>query len=159
MGLFTNYVSAGLYFIENHTADLDAWSELMVRHFGKDVEKILKDIRQWSLLIAYMRAGPRPEKRNCWEFMRCGKEVHGLYAAELGVCPAALELRLDGMHGGKNGGRACWMMGGALCGGSAPSSFIRKRKVCHDCAFYRSVKDEEGDDYFLRDSLMLMLMR
>ena len=55
-------------------------------------------------------------KKNCWEFKQCGRQVGGAKAAQLGVCPAATETRLDRMHHGVNGGRACWAVAGTLCG-------------------------------------------
>lgn len=159
MGIHKSYIAAGLYFLEHHDVGFDAWSQMMVHDFGKNVTDDLWKIRQWSLLISHMRAGPRPEKRNCWEFTGCGKETHGRHSRELGVCPAALESRLDGIHAGKNGGRACWVVGGTLCGGNAPPSFVLKRKACETCTFYRSVKEEEGDDFILSDDMMFTLLR
>jgi hypothetical protein len=159
MGIYKSYVAAGLYFMEHREAGLDAWSQMMVRDYGKAVTDDLREIRQWSLLYSMVRAGARPDRRNCWEFTGCGKEAHGLHAKEMGICPAALESRLDGMHGGKNGGRACWVVGGTLCGGQAPPSFAQKRKTCEDCAFYRAVKDEEGDCFILNDEMLFRFMR
>ena len=51
---------------------------------------------------------PRGRAINCWEYWGCGRESGGVNAIEEGVCPAARETRLDGVHGGRNGGRACW---------------------------------------------------
>ena len=46
-------------------------------------------------------------KLNCWEAMDCGRHKGGKKVDELGVCPASLEKRLDGVNGGVNGGRSC----------------------------------------------------
>ena len=49
--------------------------------------------------------------KNCWEHKKCGREPGGSETESLGVCPAAVESRLDGVHGGRNAGRACWIVG------------------------------------------------
>jgi len=33
----------------------------------------------------------KDKKKNCWEFMKCGREPGGVNAIELGVCRAATE--------------------------------------------------------------------
>ena len=83
-------------------------------------------------------------KANCWEAKRCGREPGGANAAELGVCPAATVTALHGVHGGKNGGRACWVLAGTLCGGSLQGSFATKLGACQGCEFYQTVRAEEG---------------
>ncbi len=52
---------------------------------------------------------------NCWEFKKCERQPEGRKAVERGVCPAAVEKRLDIFHGGKNAGRACWVAAGTMC--------------------------------------------
>ena len=47
-------------------------------------------------------------KINCWEFKGCGKEPRGNNVSSLGVCPASVEIRANGIHGGINSGRCCW---------------------------------------------------
>ena len=47
-------------------------------------------------------------KKNCWEIKNCGREPSGNKVEELGVCPAATEVRLNAVHEGTNAGRACW---------------------------------------------------
>ena len=69
------------------------------------------------------------EKLNCWQVKNCGREPNGLKSHELGVCPTAEEPRLDGAHGGKNGGRACWVVAATLCGGKEQGSFGQKKGV------------------------------
>jgi hypothetical protein len=84
----------------------------------------------------------RPEK-NCWEVMRCGR---GPGSTNGDVCPAATETRLDGVHGGINAGRACWVIAGTLCVDViASGKFARKMETCFNCDFYRLVRKEEGD--------------
>ena len=75
-----------------------------------------------------------PMKKNCWEYSKCGRERGGRNEKELGVCPAAAEERLNGVHGGINGGRACWAVAQVFCD-------------CTRCKFFQLVKEEEGPNY------------
>jgi hypothetical protein len=158
MGLYKTYITTGLYYLERHAPDFDAWNHSMVHEFGDNVKEHLQDVRQWSLLVSYMTKGPRPEKKNCWEFMACGKEVHGRLATQEEVCRVALESRLDGMHGGRSAGRACWVVGGTLCNGRAQHDYKLKRQTCASCAFYQTVKAEEGEFFLLPDEMLFTLM-
>ncbi len=56
-------------------------------------------------------------KRNCWQVMDCGREPAGSKVEELGVCPAAIVERANGVNDGLNGGRICWAIAGTFCGG------------------------------------------
>jgi len=96
-------------------------------------------------------------KKNCWEYKNCGKQPGGKLAARLGACSASVETKLDGVHGGKNAGRACWVIGGTLCGGQRQEDFGRKFQNCMKCEFYHYVKDEEGSDFVLTPNLLRML--
>ncbi len=82
-------------------------------------------------------------KKNCWEFKNCGRQPGGAKAAELGVCPATTLEDLDGAHGGKNGGRACWAVVGSLCGGKIQGTYAQKLHNCWRCEFMNIVKREE----------------
>lgn len=83
-------------------------------------------------------------KTNCWEFKKCGRQPGGPKAAELGVCPAASEIRVNGVNCGVNGGRCCWVVAGTLCGGKVQGSFALKYANCANCDFYKVVIAEEG---------------
>ncbi len=83
-------------------------------------------------------------RKNCWEVKNCGRQPGGAKVDELGVCPAATEVRLDGTNHGKNAGRACWALLGTLCGGKVQGIFAAKLGDCHKCEFYRQVVEEEG---------------
>jgi len=83
-------------------------------------------------------------KMNCWEVKKCGRQPGGVKAPELGVCPAASEVRVNGANGGTNGGRACWYLAGTLCGGKIQGTFATKLTNCQQCEFYLSVAQEEG---------------
>lgn len=91
-------------------------------------------------------------KLNCWEMMRCGREKSGR-------CPAVKDKRLDGIYGGKNAGRACWLVAGTLCGGRAHGTFAQKHGNCATCAFYRMVSKEERDFSLSIDSLVQAMAR
>jgi hypothetical protein len=84
------------------------------------------------------------KKLNCWEFMKCGRGPKGAKAKRLGVCPAAMDKRLDRVHGGINSGRACWVVAGTFCGGTVQGSFAKKQVACKRCDFYNKVQHEEG---------------
>ena len=84
-------------------------------------------------------------KLNCWEAMGCGREPGGKNAEELGICPAAAEEHLDAIHGGRNAGRACWVVAGTLCSGEVHGTFAHKYKDCGICEFYQKVKREEEE--------------
>lgn len=81
---------------------------------------------------------------NCWEFKKCGRQPGGAKAAELGVCPAATTTSVDGVNGGRNGGRACWVLAGTLCGGVVQGTFAAKCANCLKCEFFVLVKGEEN---------------
>jgi len=82
-------------------------------------------------------------KMNCWEFKKCGRQPGGHKAAELGICPATTYQELDGTHGGKNAGRACWSIAGSLCGGKIQGTYAQKLHNCWRCEFMNAVKKEE----------------
>jgi hypothetical protein len=83
-------------------------------------------------------------KKNCWEVKKCGREPGGAKTAELGICHAATEIKLNGTNEGKNAGRACWAVTGTLCGGKVQGSFAAKMSNCLECEFYKEVQNEEG---------------
>ncbi len=85
-------------------------------------------------------------KKNCWEFKKCGRECGGANEKELGVCPVAVEERLDTLNHGKNAGRACWAVSGSMCFGSVQGTFAKKINSCLHCDFFKLVKQEEGSN-------------
>lgn len=84
------------------------------------------------------------KKKNCWEFKKCGREPGGAKIGELGVCPAAIENRVNGINEGNNGGRACWAITGTLCNGVVDGRFASKVETCLQCDFYKLVCKEQG---------------
>ena len=82
-------------------------------------------------------------KLNCWEFKKCGRQPNGENVEKEGICPAATETRLNGVHEGWNAGRACWVVAGTLCHGSVQGTFAQKFSSCESCEFYNIVKCQE----------------
>lgn len=82
-------------------------------------------------------------KQNCWDFKQCGRTPGGPKESELGVCPVASYAVLNGVHEGKNAGRACWVVAGSLCGGKVQGNEAQKRNACWECDFLKHVRKEE----------------
>ena len=79
---------------------------------------------------------------NCWEFKDCGRELGGRNSVLLGVCPAALDERADGIHGGKNGGRCCWVVASAYISEGTFGCLTEDFDKCRECDFYRMVEED-----------------
>ena len=97
------------------------------------------------------------EKLNCWEFKKCGRQLGGTHVHSLVICPATTEKKLDGVHGGSNAGRACWIVGGTLCNGEVQGKFVKKYDSCLECDFYKKVKREESSNFQPSASLFMLL--
>jgi len=85
-----------------------------------------------------------PDKQNCWEFMKCGREPGGSNVDELGICPTAIDQSCNGINCGKNAGRICWTISGTFCSGKIQGSFAKKWYDCLNCEFFKQTKQEEG---------------
>lgn len=90
--------------------------------------------------------------------MKCGREVGGVNSARLGVCQAAKFKKADGIHGGKNAGRCCWIVAGTFCLGKKQGTFIDKLTGCIECPFYKLVSSEE-DMFLLAKEILKMVGR
>ncbi len=119
-----------------------------------DAIQILDKIRIMSKINS---RESRMDKLNCWEFNKCGRQPGGLHVDQRGVCPVATEKKLNGVHGGTNAGRACWVVGGTLCNGKVQETFAKKYDDCVECEFYKKVKNEEASLFQLSASLFMML--
>jgi len=86
-------------------------------------------------------------KLNCWESLHCGRQPGGEKCLELGTCPAALAIKVDGLNHGFMGGRVCWAIAGTLCDGKVQGTYALKLDTCFKCDFYRRVTEEEGDAF------------
>lgn len=82
-------------------------------------------------------------RRNCWEHKNCGRQPGGHKVNDLGVCPVTTYDMLHGAHNGTNGGRACWVVAGSLCGGKVQGTYAEKLSNCWRCDFMNMVKKEE----------------
>ncbi len=82
-------------------------------------------------------------RTNCWDFKNCGRQPGGRLVGEHGVCPAATNDLLNGVHEGKNAGRACWVVAGTFCGGAVQGTEAQKQHNCWKCDFFQLVKKEE----------------
>jgi hypothetical protein len=83
-------------------------------------------------------------KYNCWEFMKCGREMGGDKTAESGVCPVAAESAAHGLNGGINAGRICWVVAGNSSKGTVKCSDSHGEHHCFQCEFRYKVTREEG---------------
>lgn len=99
------------------------------------------------------------ERLNCWEFRKCHREPEGPRATELGTCPASTEIKVDGINGGKNAGRACWAISGTLCEGKPAGSFVAKITDCLQCKFYKLVLHEEGAQFKMSKEILSKLRK
>lgn len=91
---------------------------------------------------------------NCWEFKECGRELGGKNTGKLKICPASTHVMLNGVHGGVNAGRACWVVAGTMCQGSVQGTFANKIKDCSACDFYSKVREEEGSNITMTFDLL-----
>lgn len=155
MGSFKNIVTIGIYYLKKGSHDFPSWSDSMVNHFGESIKPFLFDILKWSISFAYKEDFIKLKKVNCWEFHNCGfqKRIHvenDIY----NTCPAVTETRLDGIHNGKNGGRACWVIAGTKCGGWIQKTYAQKFISCSSCAFKKMVYKEEKSFFIFSDDLL-----
>ncbi len=96
-------------------------------------------------------------KLNCWEVKVCCRNECGRESGTL--CPASKETKLNGVHGGINAGRACWIVAGTLCGGSEQGTYAKKYHNCEKCDFFVRVQQEEGQNYEPPLSIITKLKR
>ena len=98
------------------------------------------------------------KKKNCWSVKQCGREAGGKNVSQMGICPASIDRKLHGTHGGDCAGRACWIIAGTFCGGEEQGTFAHKYHNCEKCDFYLSVRQEEGLQ-FKMSTLLLAKIR
>ena len=97
------------------------------------------------------------EKMNCWEAKQCGRQPGGTQEKEFGTCPATTAQKVHGINDGKNAGRACWAVGGTLCGGEIQGVFASKLGNCMKCDFYSQVRSEEANKFVSSKEILKML--
>jgi hypothetical protein len=144
-----------------HTVILggDTFPPAFIKDQTVDTTVLNKPMTREKLQQALVPLAITLPRLNCWEYMRCGREPGGLHVVDLGVCPVSEAQATHGLHGGECGGRACWAIGGTLCGGKVQGSFASKIKNCLECDFYHLVKCEEGDRFSSIDSILNRLRR
>ena len=77
------------------------------------------------------------DKLNCWDFRKCCDKSMSHHASKRIVCPVKKEFKANGLNGGINGGRICWVIMDSHCKKKAQS-------VCFQCEFRYKVMAEEG---------------
>jgi hypothetical protein len=87
-------------------------------------------------------------KINCWDYMKCGRELGGKKVAECGVCPAVTYTAFHRINGGYNGGRYCWEIVGTFPESNLRCSHAAQIKDCTLCNFYKLV-EKETEEYFV----------
>lgn len=90
-----------------------------------------------------------PKRRNCWEFMNCGREPGGVNTAKMGTCSAALPSRYDGVNKGHYAGRFCWVLSGLPAKADEQGAYARKLLSCVDCEFFKLIQEEEGGHFIM----------
>lgn len=140
---FKDWVSVGVSYLGAGIRDYERWGKLMRLTFGPLVEPFARDIWEWAEGARCLKIPLKKARQNCWEFFNCGLQKSSQRSSDLHRCPAAIERRLDGVHGGKNAGRACWAVSGTLCGGQLQGGYPEKLKSCTSCDFYLNVRVKE----------------
>ncbi|HEX8949509.1 MAG TPA: hypothetical protein VF790_11135 [Dissulfurispiraceae bacterium] len=107
-------------------------------------ETMKKNAKKTAVRKTKKKAVPAGRRMNCWEFMKCGREIGGARAEDLGVCAAAVCPHADGINRGVNGGRICWAIVGTYSCYVGKSSLTGKKVLCYDCEFHKKVLAEEG---------------
>jgi hypothetical protein len=86
----------------------------------------------------------RELKKNCWEFKSDLQESGKESKEGCSQCPVPQLTNYDGINGGKNGGRVCWLITGTLCSEDVQLTYSHKLGTCRKCDFYLTVEKEEG---------------
>jgi hypothetical protein len=160
MSLLKDMVARGIYYHSVGVKDYLKWSKKLFDDYGAEIKPVIKEIRKWSITIASSYEEKMAPKINCWEFMGCSRlqmSRNVLPFRRSVVCPAALEDKFNGLYGGKNAGRACWMVSNTQCNGTVQKTFEQKYNTCLSCDFYRLAMEEEKDNFIDIDALNGML--
>lgn len=156
--MFKYLIERGANYLREGSADFDAWSERMVTGLGPNVKPFLQDIMQWSLVLASRGARTDDRKINCWEYKKCSSHERGVTTPASEICPVSLETRFNGIYGGRNGGRSCWLVRETLCGGRNQRTAVHKFIECFFCDFKKYVIMEEGPDFLISDTILKSLI-
>jgi hypothetical protein len=160
MSLLKDIVARGIYYNSAGVKDYLKWSQKLFDDYGAEIKPIIREIRKWSITISSSYEENRTPKINCWEFMGCSRlqsDRKVLSFRRSVVCPAALEKKYDGLYGGENSGRACWMVINTRCNGTVQKTFEQKCMACLSCDFYYLAMEEEEDEFIDIHALKGML--
>ena len=64
-----------------------------------------------------------------------------------------------GIHRGESAGRSCQVVAGSIYGGKVQGTYASKMVACYECEFYNRVKNDEGKDFTMSDTLLKKLRR
>ena len=149
-------VARGIYYNSIGMKEYELWTKTIVNDYGPDIKQYIRDIRKWSLLLPLSDRYGTVKKINCWEFMGCAFQPDVELAKEETVCPAFKNGGLNGIHGGRNAGRACWVVPYTQCFGTTQGTCEQKYSSCRLCDFYQTVFEEEKK-FFTTEKLKSML--
>ncbi|MEE9165876.1 MAG: hypothetical protein V3U24_00220 [Candidatus Neomarinimicrobiota bacterium] len=88
-------------------------------------------------------------KINCWDFVKCGREMGGTKVDKLGNCPAFTYTAFHGTNNGFRAGRYCWYVAGTFQDRKPQCTKASKIEECSSCNFFQFVREEEGPDFQL----------
>lgn len=157
MNSFKEWVSVGVSYLGAGIRDFTRWKRLMRLTFGPPVEPFSRDIWEWAAEASSLVILPTKKRQNCWEFWEYDLRKSLTESPTCRKCPAVVDMRLDGVHGGRNAGRACWVVPGTLCGGELHGEYQEKKKTCMSCDFFRSVRSHEEPFFIPAGALAAMI--
>jgi hypothetical protein len=76
--------------------------------------------------------------------MQCGREPGGKYKNKYETCPVSTKAVANGLNGGENGGRICWIIAESGCKCKVKCSVRNVRHSCFQCEFRYKIMAEEG---------------
>jgi hypothetical protein len=76
--------------------------------------------------------------------MKCGKGPSKNGNSKSNICPVASETSANGLNGGINGGRICWVIAEDGCKDKVKCSDLYRGDLCYQCEFRYNVRNEEG---------------
>ncbi len=115
----------------------------------KHMEDAVKDLKKAETELFIKK----DRKKNCWEFMQCGRGPDGSDTDACETCPATQTSSLDGLNEGENAGRACWLVAGTFCSNSISGKFAEKIDSCMECSFYKHVNQGSGQTNLKIDNI------
>lgn len=157
MGRIKSVCIAGARYCENGLMERAVLGRLLALSFGTLAPGLVDHIIRFWPELAEEHDLRVSWKLNCWEARRCTTLIRGKGGGAM-LCPALTATALCGIHGGMNGGRACWTVRGTFCAGQTQGTMDEKRPACGDCSFFRSVAAEEGP-WFLGSEAIVRIAR